>query len=94
MVSHWRLPGWSRKVEFRTYSGDLTTPTRIRTPNYRLNEVFSMMLAGGQLLLRGLTAQNFGFLETCDNCTTIGGGAAENAGGEFRIENSVLTGNL
>ncbi|HEY2404204.1 MAG TPA: choice-of-anchor Q domain-containing protein [Steroidobacteraceae bacterium] len=52
------------------------------------------VLAGGQLLLRGLTVQNFGFLNTCDNCTTIGGGAAENAGGDLRIENSVLTGNF
>ena len=52
------------------------------------------VLAGGQLLLRRLTVQNFQWLNDCDNCPTIGGGAAENAGGDLRIENSVLTGNF
>jgi hypothetical protein len=50
------------------------------------------VLAGGRVVVRYLTIQNF--LVMCEfDCATNGGGAAENAGGDLRFEDSVLTGN-
>jgi len=52
------------------------------------------VLEGGHLLVRHLTLQNFLlFCFLLDDCAFTGGAALENAGGDVRVESSVVSGN-